>query len=64
MTSIIPRQLIVMVAKTTNVSNKVQLTSVIRWVDDVFKIDKDWFGMYNLLSTTADSIIASIKDVL
>ena len=50
-----------MVAETTNVSNKVQLTIVIRWVDDVFQIDEDWIGMSNLLSTTAYRIIISIK---
>ena len=53
-----------MAVQTTNASNKVQLALVIRWVDDVFKINEDCLGMHILLSTTADSISASIKDVL
>ena len=28
----------------------------------MFKIDEDCLGMYNLLFTTVDSVIASIKD--
>ena len=53
-----------MAAETTNTYNKVQLALVIRWVDDVFNINEYCLGMHTLLSTTADSIIASIKDVL
>ena len=34
------RILIVMAAETTNLSNKVQLTMLIRWVDEVFKMNE------------------------
>ena len=33
---------------------------MIRWVDENFEVN----GLYNLHSTTVDSIVASIKDVL
>ncbi len=51
-----------MADETTDVSNKEQLTLVIRWVDENFEVHE--IGLYNLLSTTADSIVASIKDAL
>ncbi len=53
-----------MADETTDVSNKEQLTLVIRWVDENFEVHEEFLGLYNLLSTTADSIVASIKDAL
>ena len=56
--------LTIMVDETTDVANKEQLTLVIRRVDDNFEVHEEFLGLYNLLSTTADSIVDSIKDVL
>ena len=56
--------LTIMADETTDVSNKEQLTLVIRWVDENFEVNEEFLGLYNLFSTTADSIVASIKDVL
>ena len=56
--------LMVMVDETTDVANKEQLTFVIRWVDESLDVHEEFLGLYNLSSTTADSIVASIKDIL
>ena len=52
-----------MADETTDVSNKMQCNLVIKWLDKDFKVTEDCHGLYNL-STTADSIVAFIKDVL
>lgn len=56
--------LTIMVDKTANISNKEQLTVVIRWIDDDLEVSEEFLGMYSLSSTTADSIVAAIKDIL
>ena len=56
--------LMVMVDETTDVANKEQLTFVIRWVDESLDVHEEFLGLYNLSSTTADSIVAFIKDIL
>lgn len=53
-----------MVDEITDVGNKEQLTFVIRWVDQHLDAHEEFLGLYNLSSTTADSIVASIKDIL
>lgn len=53
-----------MVDETTDVSNKEQLTIVIRWIDEQFEASEEFLGMYYLQSTTAESIVAAIKYVL
>ena len=53
-----------MADETTDASNKMQLTLVIRWIEKDFKVTEDCLRLYNLLSTTGDSIVAFIKDVL
>ena len=50
--------------ETTDVSNKEQLAFVIRHVNKMLDVTEDFLGMYNLLSTTADSIISAISDIL
>ena len=53
-----------MVDETTNVSNKEQLTIVIRWVNDSFDVCEEFLGMYSLNTTDADSIVSAITDVI
>lgn len=50
----------IIVDKTADISNKEQLTLVVRWVDENFEV----FGMYSLQATTADSIVSAITDAL
>ena len=47
----------IMVDETTDCSNKEQLTFIIRSVDENFEVSEDFLGMYNLLTTTAGSIV-------
>lgn len=54
----------IMVDETTDCSNKEQLTFVIRSVDENFEVSEDFLGMYNLLTTTASSIVSAITDTL
>lgn len=54
----------IMVDETTDISNKEQLTFVIRSVNEDFDVSEDFLGMYNLLTTTASSIVSAITDVL
>ena len=54
----------IMVDETTDVSNKEQLTFIIRSVDEEFNVSEDYLGMYNLATTTASSIVSAITDIL
>ena len=54
----------IMVDETTDVSNKEQLTLVIRRVDERFDVYEEFLGMYNLARTDAKSIISAILDAL
>jgi hypothetical protein len=54
----------IMVDETTDCSNKEQLTSIIRSVDENFEVSEDFLGMYHLLCTTASSIVSAITDIL
>ena len=56
--------LALMVDETTDIANKEQLTVVLRWIDDNFDVFEEFVGMYFLQTTTADSIVAAITDVL
>ena len=53
-----------MVNETTDIANKEQLTVIFRWVDDNFDVFEEFVGMHFLQTTTADSIVAVINDVL
>ncbi len=53
-----------MVDETTDVSNKEQLTLVVRWVDENFDVFEEFLGLYSLQTTTADSIVSAITDAL
>lgn len=35
-----------------------------RWVDDKFEAHEEFLGLYQVKSTTADSLVRTIKDVL
>ena len=54
----------IMVDETTDVSNKEQLTFIIRSVGEEFNVSEDYLGMYNLVTTTASSIVSAITDIL
>ena len=54
----------IMVDETTDSSNKEQLTFIIMSVDEQFEVSEDFLGMYNLLTTIADSIVSAITDIL
>ena len=54
----------IMVDETTDVSNKEQLTLVIRRVDERFDVYEEFLGMYNLVRTDAKSIVSAILDAL
>ena len=54
----------IMVDEATDISNKDQLTFVIRSVNENFDVSEDFLGMYNLLSTTLSGIVAAITDAL
>lgn len=56
--------LAIMVHETTDVSNKKQLTLVMRWIDEDFDVFEEFLGMYSLQSTTPESIVTAITDVL
>ena len=56
--------LCLMVDEATDVSNKEQLTIIIRWVDEDLNVFEDFLGLYHLMTTDAPSIVAAIKDVL
>ena len=53
-----------MADETADVSNKEQLVFCIRWVDDCFVIHEDFIGMHPLERTTADQVVAILKNAL
>lgn len=56
--------LAIMVDETTDVSNKEQLTVVMRWIDENFDVFEEFLGMYSLQSTSTQSIVSAITDTL
>lgn len=54
----------IMADETADVSNKEQLVICIRWVDDCFVIHEDFIGMHPLERTTADQVVAILKNGL
>ena len=58
------RFFMIMADETADVSNKEQLVICIRWVDDCFVIHNDFNGMYPLERTTADRVVAILKNAL
>ncbi len=54
----------VMVDETTDLSNTEQMVICLRYVDDNVEVHEELIGMYSLESTSAESILSMIKDVL
>ena len=54
----------IMADKTADISNKEQLVVCIRWVDENFAVHEDFIAMYPLERTTADHIVAVLKNCL
>ena len=54
----------VMVDETTDLSNTEQLVFCIRYVDDCLNVHEEPVGFYCLESTSADSIMTTIQDIL
>lgn len=50
--------------ETTDVSNKEQAVNCLRWVSTDFQVKEDFIGLYELHSTTSESIFNMLKDVL
>ena len=53
-----------MADETADISNKEQLVVCIRWVDENFAVHEDFIAMYPLERTTADHIVAVLKNCL
>jgi len=54
----------IMVDETTDLSNTEQMVFCLRHVDDQFDVHEEVIGLYSLESTSADSIVFTIKDIL
>ena len=54
----------VMVDETTDAANKEQVVLVFRWVDDDLQVHEDFVGLHETDSTTADALVAIIRDTL
>lgn len=54
----------ILVDETRDVSNKEQLTLIIRWVDNEFEIHEDFVGFMSMDKVDSESLTGAIKDVL
>ena len=54
----------IMADEAEDISNKEQLVVCIRWVDENFAVHGDFIAMYPLERTTADHIVAVVKNCL
>lgn len=54
----------IMVDETTDMSNTEQMVFCLRHVDDHFDVHEEVIGLHSLESTSADSIVFTIKDIL
>ena len=55
----------IMADETTDITNKEQVTLVLRWMDDSnFEVHKEFIGLYEVESITSDSIVSVVKDTL
>ena len=62
--SIAGKQFAIMVDETTDISNTEQLAFCLRYVDDELVSHEEFIGLYSLDSTTAESIMCTIEDIL
>ena len=54
----------IMAEETADISNKEQLVVCICWVDENFAVHEDFIGMYALERTTANDIVAILRNCL
>ena len=54
----------IMADETADISNKEQLVVCIRWADENFAVHEDYIAMYPLERTTANHIVAVLKNCL
>ena len=54
----------VMADETTDASNKEQLVTVFRYVDDELQVHEEFMGLYQLDTTDARTIVTVLKDVI
>ena len=54
----------IMVDETTDIANKEQLVMCLRWVDDNFETHEDFIGLHELPSTSADTILHTVQDLM
>ena len=54
----------IMVDETTDLSNTEQMVFCLRYVDDDLEVHEEVIGLYSLDSTSADSILATVQDIL
>ena len=48
----------------TDISNKEQFALCFQWVDDDICVHEDFFGLYQVLDITANTLVSAIKDTL
>lgn len=53
-----------MIDETTDVSNKKQITIVMRRIDEDLEVYEGFLGLYQVAPVVADSLVAVIKDVM
>ena len=54
-----------MVDETTAISNREQVTIILRWVDDTdFSVNEEFVGLYAVPSIGSDMLVSIIKDTL
>ena len=54
----------IMADETSDISNKEQLVVCIHWVDENFAVHEDFIAMYPLERTTANHVVAVLKNCL
>ena len=55
----------IMADETTDVSNREQVTIILRWVDDSdFSVNEEFVGLYAVPSIDSDTLVSIIKDTL
>ena len=53
-----------MMDETTDVSNKEQLTIVLRWVTEDYEVNEEFIGMYHVPTIDAETLTKAAKDTL
>ena len=54
----------IMVDETTDMTNTEQMVFCLRYVDSNLEVHEEFIGLYSLESTSAESLVSTIKDVL